>query len=120
VATGRGPRIHGLGLETIVIEPGREGIVVDDRLRAGDAVWAIGDVTGVALFTHVGKYQARLAAADMLGRPVAADYRAVPRVAFTDPEAGEWLEHATLAIRAEVPVTCATRSSRSRRCRRRP
>lgn len=86
VATGRRPRTHGLGLETVGIEPGRLGIEIDERCRAGGGVWAIGDVTGVAPFTHVAKYQARLAAADILGQPARADYRAVPRVIFTDPE----------------------------------
>ena len=159
VATGRRPRTGGLGLDSVGIEPGeRGGVDVDERLRAADGVWAIGDVTGVALFTHVGKYQARVAAADMSGEDAKADYRAIPRSIFTDPQvaavgtlegvvgryavddlprtttyekpkrkgflklvadperrvlvgavavgpdAGEWLQQATLAIRAEVPV----------------
>ncbi len=86
VATGRRPRTQGIGLEAVGIEPGPRGIAIDDRCRAGEGVWAIGDVTGVAMFTHVGKYQARIAATDILGRPACADYRAVPRVVFTDPE----------------------------------
>jgi dihydrolipoamide dehydrogenase len=86
VSTGRRPRTQGIGLETVGIEPGRRGIEIDARCRAGDGVWAIGDVTGVAAFTHVAKYQARIAAADILGHPARADYRAVPRVIFTDPE----------------------------------
>jgi pyruvate/2-oxoglutarate dehydrogenase complex dihydrolipoamide dehydrogenase (E3) component len=86
VATGRRPRTQDIGLDTVGIEPGRRGIEVDDCCRAGERVWAIGDVTGVAAFTHVAKYQARIAAADILGQPVKADYRAVPRVIFTDPE----------------------------------
>jgi pyruvate/2-oxoglutarate dehydrogenase complex dihydrolipoamide dehydrogenase (E3) component len=169
VATGRGPRIDRLGLDSVGIEPRRQGVEVDERLRAGEGIWAIGDVTGVSLFTHVGKYQARVAAADILGREARAEYRAIPRVTFTDPqiasvgltegeasargielavgkaelaavartstyvrnydtlpgllglladakrgvlvgayavgpEAGEWLQQATLAIRAEVPI----------------
>ncbi len=159
VATGRKPRLEGLGLEAVGISPSEKGIEVDERLRAGDRIWAIGDVTGVMLFTHVGAYQARIAAADMLGRKAAADYRAVPRVVFTDPqvaavgetegrtigtaelaglarsatymedpskrpgflklitdgnvltgacavgpEAGDWLQQATLAIRAQLPL----------------
>jgi pyruvate/2-oxoglutarate dehydrogenase complex dihydrolipoamide dehydrogenase (E3) component len=170
VATGRKPRLDGLGLESVGITLGRNGVEVDDRLRAGEGVWAVGDATGIQLFTHVGKYQARVAAADMLGREARADYRAIPRVVFTDPqvaavgltedgarergisvatgmaelsgvarsatymrnydtlpgllalvadadhgilvgayavgpEAGEWLGQATLAIRAEVPLS---------------
>ncbi len=86
VATGRRPRTRDIGLETVGIQAGPRGIAVDEHCRAGDAMWAVGDVTGVAMFTHVGKYQARIAAADILGRPAKADYRAVPRVVFTDPE----------------------------------
>ena len=161
VATGRKPRVHGFGLDSAGIDPdgAKKGIEVDERMRAADGVWAIGDVTGIWPFTHVGKYQGRVAAADILGRDVVADYRAVPRVVFTDPqvaavgeqdgpssgtaqlesisrtstysreydkhpgfltvvsdgnkligahavgpEAGEWLQQATLAIKAEIPV----------------
>jgi pyruvate/2-oxoglutarate dehydrogenase complex dihydrolipoamide dehydrogenase (E3) component len=161
IATGRKPRVHGFGLDTVGIDPdaAAKGIEVDERMRAAESVWAIGDVTGIWPFTHVGKYQGRVAAADILGRDVTADYRAVPRVVFTDPqigavgevdgpasgtsqlesisrtstysreydkhpgfitvisdgekligahavgpEAGEWLQQATLAIKAEVPV----------------
>lgn len=86
VATGRRPNVEGLGLERLGIEAGPHGIAVDDRCRAAEAVWAIGDVSGVALFTHVGKYQARVAAADVAGRPAKADYRAIPAGIFTDPE----------------------------------
>jgi pyruvate/2-oxoglutarate dehydrogenase complex dihydrolipoamide dehydrogenase (E3) component len=159
VATGRQPRVAGLGLETVGIEPGRTGIPVDGRMRAADGVWAIGDVTGVWPLTYVGKYQGRIAAANILGREHEADYSAVPRVVFTDPqaaavgesegpvtatvslaavprmatytraydrkpgfmtlvsdgerltgayavgpEAGEWLQQATVAIRARIPL----------------
>jgi pyruvate/2-oxoglutarate dehydrogenase complex dihydrolipoamide dehydrogenase (E3) component len=86
VATGRRPRTQGIGLETAGIQPGRRGIEIDEQCRAGEGVWAIGDVTGLAMFTHVAKYQGRVAARDILGEPVRADYRAVPRVIFTDPE----------------------------------
>jgi len=86
VATGRRPRTVGIGLENVGIEPGKHGIEIDDHCRAGDGVWAIGDATGIAMFTHVSKYQARIAAMDILGKPACADYRAVPRVVFTDPE----------------------------------
>jgi pyruvate/2-oxoglutarate dehydrogenase complex dihydrolipoamide dehydrogenase (E3) component len=86
VATGRLPNVEGLGLEQLEVSVGKTGIEVDDRLRAGEHVWAAGDVTGVALFTHVGKYQARVAAANVAGRDRRADYRALPSAVFTDPQ----------------------------------
>ena len=159
VATGRRPRVDGLGLETVGIEANGRGIPVDARLRAGERLWAIGDVNGIWQLTHVGKYQARVVAANILGEPREANYEAVPRVVFTDPQAasvgaseaafsatasvsdvaktatytrayeesegfitllsdgeqltgayalgpdaGEWLQQATLAIRARVPL----------------
>jgi dihydrolipoamide dehydrogenase len=86
VATGRRPNVERLGLDELGVKVSQRGVEVDERLRAARNVWAIGDVTGVAQFTHVGKYQARVAAADMAGRDVRADYRAIPRSIFTDPE----------------------------------
>jgi dihydrolipoamide dehydrogenase len=88
VATGRRPNVERLGLEELGVKTSGRGVEVDERLRAAGAedVWAIGDVTGVAQFTHVGKYQARVAAADMAGRRGKADYRAIPAGIFTDPE----------------------------------
>jgi pyruvate/2-oxoglutarate dehydrogenase complex dihydrolipoamide dehydrogenase (E3) component len=88
VATGRAPRVKDIGLETVdgVEFDEKTGVKVDDQLRAADGLWVIGDTTGVALFTHVGKYQGRVAAAAMLGKPARADYRAIPRVVFTDPQ----------------------------------
>jgi pyruvate/2-oxoglutarate dehydrogenase complex dihydrolipoamide dehydrogenase (E3) component len=86
VATGRRPNVAGLGLETLGVTVSQRGVEVDDELRAAENVWAAGDVTGIAMFTHVGKYQARLAAAAMAGHAVRADYRAVPAVTFTDPQ----------------------------------
>jgi len=84
---GRSPRTNDLGLDHLDVELGDGGEVkLDERCRAGEGVWAVGDVTGVMSFTHVGAYQARVAAADALGREVRADYAAMPRVAFTDPE----------------------------------
>ena len=88
VATGRRVHTQGLGFEELGLSIDPRGIEVDGRMRAADDVWAIGDVTGVALFTHVGKYQARVAAADVAGRPAHADYRAIPAGIFTDPEVG--------------------------------
>lgn len=160
VATGRRPRVRDIGLEAVGVEPGeRGGIPVDDRMNAGEGLWAIGDCTGVWPLTYVGKYQGRVAAANILGRHARASYEAVPRVVFTDPqaaavgepdgpvtatvplssvprtatytrayaerpgfltlvsdgerltgayalgpEAGEWLQQATVAIRAQVPL----------------
>jgi pyruvate/2-oxoglutarate dehydrogenase complex dihydrolipoamide dehydrogenase (E3) component len=86
VATGRLPNVDGLGLEGLGVEIGPRGVVVDERMRAANGVWAIGDAAGVALLTHVGKYQARVAAANIAGQDVRADYRAIPAVVFTDPQ----------------------------------
>jgi pyruvate/2-oxoglutarate dehydrogenase complex dihydrolipoamide dehydrogenase (E3) component len=163
VATGRRPRVHGIGLETLRMVPDARGIPVDAHLRAAPCLWAIGDVTGLWPLTHVGKYQGRIVAANILGEPREAHYDAVPRVAFTDPqaaavgatedafsatvrlsdiaktatythayaesdgyltllsdgerltgahalgpEAGEWLQQATLAVRARVPLAVLT------------
>src|SRR5258707_5325203 len=87
VATGRRPRTRGIGLETVGIKAEGNGIPVDGRLRAGDRLWALGDVTGLWLFTHVGKYQGEVVAANILGEPREANYEAGPRVVSTDPAA---------------------------------
>ena len=86
VATGRRPNVYDLGLEQLGVELTKKGIAVDDRMRATDGVWAIGDPTGVALLTHVGKYQARVAAANLAGGDYRADYTAIPAAVFTDPQ----------------------------------
>ena len=86
VAVGRRPRSQGLNLESVGIEPGSRGIQVDEQLRAGDGVWAVGDCTGGLMFTHSGKYQGRVAVSNILGNERKADYRAIPRVVFTNPE----------------------------------
>jgi pyruvate/2-oxoglutarate dehydrogenase complex dihydrolipoamide dehydrogenase (E3) component len=86
IATGRRPNVERLGLEQLGVKITPRGIEVDERLRAAENVWALGDVTGVAQFTHVGKYQARVAAADMTQNYAKADYRAIPAGIFTDPE----------------------------------
>ncbi len=159
VATGRRPRVRGLGLETVGVEPDAHGVPVDAHLRAAERLWAIGDVNGLWPLTHVGKYQGEVVAANILGDPRKANYEAVPRVVYTDPqaaavgasagrfsamvplsevaktatytrayaekngfltllsdgerltgayalgpEAGEWLQQATLAIRAHIPL----------------
>ena len=89
VATGRRASFAGLGLETVGLDPKARAIEVDERMRAGDKLWAIGDITGKGVFTHVSFYQAGIAIRDILDRPgPPADYRAVPRVTFTDPEVG--------------------------------
>ncbi len=86
VATGRRAAVEGFGFEALGLEISKRGIEVDEHMRAGAGVWAAGDVTGIAMFTHAGKYQARVAAADAAGRPARADHRAVPAVTFTDPQ----------------------------------
>jgi pyruvate/2-oxoglutarate dehydrogenase complex dihydrolipoamide dehydrogenase (E3) component len=159
LATGRRPRVEGIGLETVGVHADGHGIPVDNHLRAGDRLWAVGDVTGVRLLTHVGKYQGEVVASNILGESREVNYEAMPDVIFTDPqaasvgavdaaylatvflsevaktatythvqakpygfltllsdgdrltgayalgpEAGEWLQQATLAIRARVPL----------------
>jgi len=160
ICTGRRPRVEGIGLETIGLEPDPKGVPVDDHLRVAERVWAIGDVNGIWPLTHVGEYEGDVVAANILGEPRPANYEAVPRVIYTDPqaaavgvaedrfsasyawkdipkaatyqhrtyadskgfmtylsdgerltgahalgpEAGEWLQQATLAIRARVPI----------------
>jgi pyruvate/2-oxoglutarate dehydrogenase complex dihydrolipoamide dehydrogenase (E3) component len=86
VATGRAPAVDGLGLEHLGVSVTPRGIEVDDQLRAAEGVWAIGDVNGIAMFTHAGKYQARVAARAAVGLDARADHRAVPAVTFTDPQ----------------------------------
>ena len=87
VAIGRKPRTDDLGLESVGLEPG-ESIEVDDRMRATDWLYAIGDVNGRVLLTHMGKYQARVAAATILGQDarVIGDDARSPRVVYTDPQ----------------------------------
>jgi dihydrolipoamide dehydrogenase len=87
LGAGRRPATTGLGLDAAGAElTGRGAIAVDDRCRAGPGLWALGDVTGVALFTHVAMYQGRVAADNILGRRRAAAYAGIPRVVFADPE----------------------------------
>jgi pyruvate/2-oxoglutarate dehydrogenase complex dihydrolipoamide dehydrogenase (E3) component len=89
VATGRRADLSELGLDTVGLDPTARFVDVDERVRAGENLWAVGDVTGRGAFTHVAMYQARIAAADVLGKPHApASYHALPRVTFTDPEVG--------------------------------
>jgi len=86
VAAGRTPRIHDIGLDTVGVEPDAKSLPIDPGCRLADGLWAVGDATGVFLFTHVAQYQARVAAENILGGSRVADYRAIPRVVFSDPE----------------------------------
>ena len=89
VATGRRTDLGGLGVDTLGLDVDGPFLTTDERLRVTDGVWAVGDITGEALFTHVGVYQAGVALADILGAGgPPADYSAVPKVSFTDPEVG--------------------------------
>jgi pyruvate/2-oxoglutarate dehydrogenase complex dihydrolipoamide dehydrogenase (E3) component len=87
VAAGRRPRVRDLGLETVGVEADPHGVPVDAHLRVADRLWAIGDVNGIWPLTHVGKYEGEVVAANILGEPRTADYEAVPRVVYTDPQA---------------------------------
>ncbi|MFC4607263.1 FAD-dependent oxidoreductase [Streptomyces maoxianensis] len=87
VATGRRPRVEGIGLETVGVTADGRGVPVDARMQAGERLWAIGDVTGIWKLTHVGEYQGEVVASNILGEPREAHYEAVPRVTYTDPQA---------------------------------
>jgi len=104
VATGRRPRVEGVGLETVGIDPDPHGVPVDERLRVADGLWAVGDITGIWPLTHVGKYQGRVAAANILGQPRTANYDAVPRVVYTDPAAAS-VGATEAAFSATVPIS---------------
>jgi pyruvate/2-oxoglutarate dehydrogenase complex dihydrolipoamide dehydrogenase (E3) component len=88
VATGRRVDLAGAGLDAIGVDVSDRFVSVDSRLRLRPGVWAIGDMTGKGAFTHVSMYQAEIVVADILDQPgvPVADYRAVSRVTFTDPE----------------------------------
>jgi len=103
VATGRRPRVHDIGLETLGVEPNPRGVEVDARMNVAEGLWAIGDVTGIWPLTYVGKYQGRVAAANILGRERRASYDAVPRVVFTDPQAAS-VGDADGPVMATVPL----------------
>ena len=110
VATGRRARVAGIGLETVGVEADDHGIPVDANLRAGERLWAVGDVTGLWLLTHVGKYQGDIVAANILGEPREADYEAVPRVVFTDPQAAA-VGAVEARFSATVPVSEVSRTA---------
>ena len=89
VAAGRRPNLADLGLDTVGLDPSARSIEVDDSMRAGEGLWALGDVTGKGAFTHTSMYQSAICVRDILGQDgPTADYRALPRVTFTDPEVG--------------------------------
>ena len=104
VATGRRPRVEGIGLETVGVEADPHGIRVDEYLRAGDNIWAIGDVNGIWPLTHVGEYEGDVVAANIAGESHPANYEAVPRVTYTDPQAAA-------VGAAEAPYSSTTRLS---------
>ncbi len=109
VATGRRPRVEGIGLETVGVEADPHGIKVDEYMRAGERLSAIGDVTGIWPLTHVGEYEGDVVAANISGENHPANYEAVPRVSYTDPQAaavGEVeAEYSATAALSEVPKT---------------
>ncbi|WP_316784726.1 dihydrolipoyl dehydrogenase family protein [Streptomyces sasae] len=89
VATGRQADLTPLAVDSVGLDPTAETVPTDGQMRAGEGLWAVGDITGRGAFTHVSMYQAEIAVRDILGRPGPdADYRALPRVTFTDPEIG--------------------------------
>jgi pyruvate/2-oxoglutarate dehydrogenase complex dihydrolipoamide dehydrogenase (E3) component len=104
VATGRRPRVEGIGLESVGVEADRHGIRVDDHLRAGERLWAIGDVNGIWPLTHVGEYEGDVVAANIAGEDHPANYEAVPRVTYTDPQAAAvGAAHAPHSVTTPVP-----------------
>ncbi len=108
IAAGRAPNVGDIGLETVGVEPATDGLEVDHRCSFGDGLWAVGDVTGVMLFTHVAMYQGRVVAANILDRDRRANYRGVPRVVFSDPEVGAVGLTEELAREEGIDVTTAT------------
>lgn len=89
VAVGRRVDLSGIGADSAGLDPKAKSLAVDERMRAGERLWGVGDVTGHGAFTHMAMYQAGIAVRDILGEPgPPADYRATPRVTFTDPEIG--------------------------------
>lgn len=110
VATGRTVDLTGLGLQAAGLDSSGRFIEVDDRMRAAEGIWAMGDVTGKAMFTHVAVYQGSIVAADILGDdPPPADYSALPRVTFTDPEVGSVGMTESAARAAGLDVIVATK-----------
>ncbi len=86
IGAGRMPRVEGIGLESVGVEPEGKWLPIDDRCSLAEALWAVGDVTGIMPFTHVAQYQARIVAANILGGSARTNYHGIPRVVFSDPE----------------------------------
>ena len=88
ITAGRTPRVEGIGLESVGVEVNKKGLAIDDhcRVEGTQGLWAVGDVTGVLLFTHVARYQGRIVATNILGGERVTDYNGIPRVVFSDPE----------------------------------
>jgi pyruvate/2-oxoglutarate dehydrogenase complex dihydrolipoamide dehydrogenase (E3) component len=109
VATGRRPRVEGIGLDTVGVTAGPHGIRVDEYLCAGERLWAIGDVTGIWPLTHVGEYEGDVVADNIAGHARPANYEAVPRVTYTDPQAASVgaveAEYSATSLLSEVPKT---------------
>ncbi len=103
------PVFEGIGLETVGIEANPHGIRVDEYLRAGERIWAIGDVNGIWPLTHVGEYEGDVVAANIAGESHPANYQAVPRVTYTDPQAAAVgaaeAPYSTTMPLSEVPKT---------------
>ncbi|MBG7605083.1 MAG: NAD(P)/FAD-dependent oxidoreductase [Actinobacteria bacterium] len=105
IATGRRVDLVGIGADAIGVDPAARSLAVDAHLRVTDGVWAVGDITGHGAFTHVAMYQSKIAIADILGKPhTPADYAALPRVTFTDPEVGSVGMSAAAAREAGIDV----------------
>jgi pyruvate/2-oxoglutarate dehydrogenase complex dihydrolipoamide dehydrogenase (E3) component len=108
VTAGRVVELNGLGLESIGLDPKARKIEVDDHMLAVDGIWAMGDVTGKSLQTHVAEYQSAVIAAQILGQDhPPARYDAVPRGIFTDPEVGAVGMTETQALDAEMDTAVA-------------
>jgi pyruvate/2-oxoglutarate dehydrogenase complex dihydrolipoamide dehydrogenase (E3) component len=109
VAAGRHNNLTDLGLETVGLDPDAKFLDTDERMRAGEKLWAVGDITGKGAFTHVSMYQAAVVIRDILGEDGPwADYRAVSRVTFTEPEVAAVGLTEQRAREEGIPVVTAT------------